>query len=225
MASRKSTAILKPVQAAVIKHWFQDVWPRRPQYPDERSCHQVALQINTIVDRHNARSGRSAAGDAIRQRRHDHLAAGRRARALMSALQRTMDNLLIELNTLAAHGLEPVDGALSYHISVTRQALAAVESFLALPDPPTFQDHVDPILWIADAVEDAWRDVPSGPKIPLGHRPEAALTSFVSQATEAIGLVSSHGTAFSLDTISDHLRERQNRRRAKRHGAPEVGEN
>jgi len=223
MRSRRQTVRLKHIQATDVKQWFQDAWLRRAHLLDDRRCNFVALRVNTIVDRHNAMPDRAAADEAIVKRRNDHLAAGRAGRALKRALQRTMGHLLSELNTLAAYGLEP-DGALHHRISVTHQTLASVDSFLAL-DQPRCQDHADPMLWIAEAVEEAWRDVPGAPKLPLGCRPEAPLTSFVSQAMDAIGLVSARGTAFSLDTISDHLRKRQNRPRIKRHGAAAVGEN
>lgn len=228
MATLRSTASLKRVQASDVKQWLREAWPGQARYPDDRRCHQLATRVNTIVDRHNAAAKRGASEEAIKKRRQDFLAAGRRARALKQALQCTMENLGNEQSLSTVEGLEPLDGDLAHHISVTTQALTAVDSFLALPAPPKFQDHAAPILWIAAAAREAWSDLlsdaPKGKtKVTFSPRPEGPLVRFVSLAQDAIGLAGEDEPGNKFATISDRLRRRQNRPRPKRAANGGVG--
>lgn len=229
MASPISPAVLKRVQGSDVKQWFRDAWRHQDRYPDGPRCHQVALQVNTIVDRHNALPKRGAAEAAIRKRRQDHLIVMGRARAFNRALQCTMDNLRREQNISTVEGLAPINGDLAHHISVTAQALTAVENFLGLPGPSKFQDHTDPILWIATAAEEAWWDTSPDTadgqkKSRFSRKPDGPLVWFTRLALDAIGLASDDQPGNSLDTISDHLRERHNRPRPRRGANAGVGE-
>lgn len=229
MASLRSTASLKRVQASDVAQWLREAWPRQARYPDECRCYQVAIRVNAIVDRHNASRGRGAAEDAIRTRRQDHLTASKHARALDQALRRTLDNLRSELNISSIEGPAPIDVDLAHHMSVTMQALTAVESFIGLPVPPKFQDHADPILWIAMAAKEAWRNLPSDTsaqqsKVRFGLKPDDPLVSFIHLALEAIGSASDGKPGNSPETISDHLRQRHNRPRLKRGSSARAGE-
>lgn len=97
----------------------------------------------------------------------------------------------------------------------------ALEHFLGLSIPFESYDHIDLILVIADLAKGAWQglwDCGSGDvkhKVRFVPKPCGPLVAFVSSALESIGWAG-HGIAgYGEDTISEHLRVRQNRSRVR----------
>jgi hypothetical protein len=156
MTACKEHPLLSRVDHSNVKQWLCDAWPKRHAYPDEERCKELALGVNTIVDRHNARPRRAAMEAAIKLRRDDRLRAGREARALQRSLNIILENLRDEATRSTIEGLAPLNSSLSHHIAVVEQLQAALEAFAELPTPPKFMDHADDVFWIENAVCAAW---------------------------------------------------------------------
>jgi len=219
-----SETLLKRVGAQDVETWLRAAWPDQHHYPGKTQCGRLADQVNTIVDRHNAAAERSAANAAMRARRDDCMASQKFARALSRELPRTLDKFRDELTMITADVLAPVDGACNHHITVTEQLLTALEDFLALPAPPKVVEHIDNILWIERAVDEAWDRIQPGSsddheKMRFSPRPDGPLVDFISLVLEATGL----GSRDQDGMISDHLRQRHNRARPPRKSQRDRG--
>lgn len=230
MAPPKNKPVLLRVEAFDVQRWFREAWPKQNQHPSMRQCCTVAIKINVIVDRQNASAGRSTSAKAFEDRRQIRLQAGREARTLQKTLAAMARNLHDELSLTSIDGLILPNEELKLHISVVEQMQVAIDRFLDLPRPPKYQDHVDPVLWIAITAKAAWHDTlvdtsSEDQKGMFGYKPDSPLVHFTSLVLEAIGPVGDGQQGNSFDTISDHLRQRQNRPRKNRAGNKKVGEN
>lgn len=228
MASPKIPIRLKRVDASDVEKWFRDAWPDHSDDLAECSYVQVAAQLNTIVDRHNAGPERAEAKKAIQLRRKHFMTAAKHARAVNRTLPIALRHFEEEAHRLEAVGLEQLDNEVARQIAVITQARIAIRNFLDLPEPPKFRDHIDPILRIEEAVVGAWGSVSSGSsrspaKISLGHNAEGPLVDFIRTALEAMGLAREGERGYSRDTIADHLRDRHNRSRPERRATRGVG--
>jgi hypothetical protein len=202
--------------------WFRDAWPDRKEYPNEAREWEVATRINVIVDRANARSAKDHPADALRQRRKHYLSALKKARALEKALHPIKEHLLYVREQL--HGLEAVELEFlefAKEIAAVDEMERALGEFLTRCEAPSLHDHEDEISWIGAAAQKAWVDTLADDpesqerRLPLGLGPDGPLAGFVQLVLEGIGLAGGDRRGNSREKISDHLRGRQNRKRAR----------
>lgn len=220
MNSPRSSKALTRATAQDVERWLREAWPRHETYPNPKRCHRLAQRVNVIVDRINARSKNDRAANAAKQRRQDILAAQKHARALERALPAMLEDLRLEGQMMVMANAEKWLGETWQGESAAIENLrSSLAKFLKIFDPNRVQDHPDPVLWLECAVRDAWSDVSvtgaEGQKkiVRFGRKPDDPLVTFIRQAFKGIGLAGDGWGGWSRDTISDHLRGRQNRPR------------
>ena len=224
MKSRISNKTLSHVTAENVLAWLQEAWSGLSPYPDPCRCHQLASRINTIVNRHNARSqsGRSveASTMATEKRRKDILNARKRARALENTLRVISEDIRAELEMVELPDAEtPFGEAPGGRLRSVEQLRLALDYFQENCPPMGAQDHLDPITWIACAAREAWdgisvRDVKGRKRaVRFGKKPVDPQVRFIRAVLLGIGMASGERDGFSEDTIGEHLRRRQNRAR------------
>jgi hypothetical protein len=220
MASPQTLGQLIRATEADVKAWFREAWPGRESYPNEARNRTVATRINTIVDRANARSEKDLSAAALGERREHYRTALKHGRALQRALHPIKENLFSireMLRTPQAAELEYPP--LADEIAAIEEVERSLGEFLARCKPPSLDDHKDEISWIGDAAQKAWAGLPSDhpenkeKALPLGLGPDGPLAGFVQLVLEGIGLASRGLRGSSRETISDHLRGRQKRKR------------
>jgi hypothetical protein len=223
MGASKLPRRLQRITAVDVETWFRDAWPGFKSYPSDIQNNRLATRINTIVDRHNARLANDPSRDALKKRRQNYLRARKSARSFQRALQPISEYLQSEKDMLNQLQIEiPVFSALPGQISAVDQMQRALDTFIDLCEPPSVEDHMDPILWIADAAKEAWKNHSPGnsnidaKKVRLGPEPGGSLVAFIWRALEGIGLAAEGVPGNSRDTIGEHLRGRQNRKRDRR---------
>jgi hypothetical protein len=218
--SSKSSKALTHATAHDVQRWLREAWPGHETYPNPKRCKQLAIRVNVIVDRHNARSKNDSAANAAKQRRQDMLAAQKHARALERSLPAMLEDLRLEGQMMVMANAEKWLGETWQRESAAIENLrSSLAKFLKIFVPIGLQDHADPVLWLARAVGDAWSDMRvKGAKgqekiVRFGRKPDSPLVHFIRLAFEGIGLAGDERDGYSPDTISDHLRSRQNRPR------------
>jgi hypothetical protein len=180
----------------------------------------LAVRATVIVDRRNARSQGDSPADAVKQQRQNTLTARKHARALERALLAMLEDLHFEGQMIViANAEETLGETLEKQFAAVESLRTSIGEFLEICVPIGVQDHADPILWLAWAAHDVWHDVSvkeaDGEKeiIRFGRKPDSPLVHFIRLALEGIGLAGDDPDGYSHDTISDHLRGRQNRPR------------
>ena len=224
MAAPNPTKVLKAVDGSEVEKWFRRAWKDEPQYPSQTACAQMAVRVNTIVGRQNVPRKEVETSNALRSRRDQLMAAARQARLLEKSLTRIVSDLEDEARSMEGDLLKSVREDVEKHIDVITEALAGVQAFLTLKVQPKAKGHMDPVVWLKLAAQEAWRRVSSTtPTITSDYKPDGPLVSFIRNAFEAIGLAREGEPGYSLDTISEHLRDRHNRPRPERRATRGVG--
>ncbi|WP_157783457.1 hypothetical protein [Rhizorhabdus wittichii] len=232
MKPRKPTAPLVRVSHEDVEHWFCDAWPGLDAYPNNAENYRVAVQINIIVDSENSSDKKVNSNDLYLDQRKNLKSAIYKAKKFRESLDLVEEDFR-PTHEWFANGREgvPPSPILQEKILAIEKAQSAIDDFLELCPLPNTQDHKNICLWIADAADTAWVSCLSRldgqQKTPiLDKKGSGSLAAFIRSALEGIGLAGEGIPGYSLETISDHLRDRQNRPRNRRKSLmPGVGAN
>ncbi|QTH20211.1 hypothetical protein HRJ34_17870 [Rhizorhabdus wittichii] len=218
MRALEDIETLTPVTTAQIKEWVECAWSKRSVFPSAAQYQALAAHLNIIVAHHNVRKQRRASQDDLKRRIAIYRTAANRAKLLKADLEAIKRDLQLqhELLTDGEIGF-PFHPALTERMSSLKAIERAIDDYELLFPSPSKKDHMDPVGWIADGVEVAWKEILDleqgrwGKTKGFGHQPDSPLTYFVQLALEGMGMPHSD----NLDTISDHLRRRHNRKRVR----------
>jgi hypothetical protein len=218
IGSTNTAAAFISLSAIGVEALLREAWPCRKHYPAELRILRLNASINVIVDSHSAPYGTYASTSIFRKRRQDHLLTLKHARAFLKGSEsllrewRSDREMLIEVQANPRR-IWPLTDA----ISAFEDARSALEKVLDRCTPPDPRDHRDPVLWIAAAAKEAWRDAPGDEKVRFGHKPEDPLVTFIELTLKSIAWEwpGSRGEDHH-EAISDRLRGRKNRARARR---------
>ncbi len=221
MLDLEAIETLTPVTSAQIKKWVESAWSKRSVFPTAAQYQALAAHLNIIVDHHNVRKQRRASQDDLKRRTAIYRTAANRAKLLKADLEAIKQDLQLqhELLTNGEIGI-PFHPALTERMSsikVIERAIDDYEQLFPSPSKKSNKDHMDPVGWIAGGVEVAWKELLDleqgrwGKTKGFGHQPDSPLTCFVQLALEGMGMPHSD----NLDTISDHLRRRHDRKRVR----------
>jgi hypothetical protein len=219
--SPKVASPLHQITIFNVETWFREAWPGLKVYPQQAANFRLAILVQGMAERANARSATRTSADIYRSRRKEHMEARKRARALQRALSPVIQSLRSDWDLVGRHSgnVNVVFPGLQEQMLVAESTYGALETFLKLCIPFEGLDHIDPILVIAGLAKEAWQDIwvsGSGDekhKVLFGRKPGDPLVAFVSSALESIGWAGPGIAGYSEDTISEHLRVRQNRPR------------
>lgn len=204
-----------------VEEWFQYAWGPLEHYPSEHVSFRICTWLRSFVDRSNARSGTRTGDDIFRDRKAAHRETHKRARALIKICGPVLDHLRQDYDFMKKSIKDPevIAPGLQSQIIALEAVKEAVENLLELPIPFNVRDHTNPILVIAHLAEEGWQDLwdrgcdSEKHEVSFGKRPEDPMAVFVKFALDGIGWGATGADGCSLDTISDHLRGRQNRPR------------
>ncbi len=116
---------LNRITGADVRVWFREAWQGREDYPSDVQNDWMAIRINVIVDRANARAVRNHSADALIERRENYLSAKKHARALGKTLPPIMQYLRYEEANLALFQADTLAiSTLANQIHVIEEALS-----------------------------------------------------------------------------------------------------
>jgi hypothetical protein len=191
------------IDASIVQQWFREVAKgRRLGVPSLDACHEIGLRLND--------DWLGELGGGGPPKIHEFIdASGRKgARAYIKSLERTR----LKIQSLRSPGSPPwrLDPSIMQAIAdidlLIRDVKATLVSSSMLGG--TWHGYA---LWIANLAIDAWKKTGKAPRAP---DPEGPLCQFVKLALGCLGY------AASEEAISDALRGRRGRGRAKRQRSP-----
>jgi hypothetical protein len=226
---------LTRISAVDVAKCFESAWPKADKYPDEIACHHVSKQINTVVDLVNVKTRKKPSSQDAAATRTFYIDAHKHGRAfvrcvpeLRAHLEKSVPQVqvpellagfecgyhakIVEAHNEAARAISAVD-----------DAKRAIDEFLKRCPTPEPTATREPMRWIADAAEYAWKRTTAKTKMSV--KEDGPATEFVRLVIEKIGLRTDQGTRYSTETISDHLRERHKRKRSGNRRTKEGGAN
>lgn len=226
LVDSESPKVARPLHQITIfdvETWFREAWPGLKVYPQQAANFRLAILVQGMAERAKARSITRTSVDIFRSKRKEHLEARKRTRALQRALSPVIQSLRSDWDLVRLHSgnVNLVFPGLQEQMLVAESTYDALETFLKLCIPFEGRDHIDPILVIAGLAKEAWQDLwgsGSGDekhKVLFGPKPSGPLVAFVRNALECIGWAGPGIAGYSEDTISEHLRRRQNRPRVR----------
>jgi hypothetical protein len=214
---------LTEVTAKEVQSWFRLAWPRAAKHPNEIECYTVAVYVNTIVHRENAKYIRKSS----KELKEEYDALLKHGRGFIRYSRKVLEDLRQKANNLNRDWGPEVDGLDSEWasendltkkykrwraehlalIATIEAATGEVETVLKNCKTPTAWKSRDPMRWIADATTGAWERLGGKPPA-LGKYSVSPLVAFVQLALQGIGFTGKGGQPYSDETISDHLNER-----------------
>lgn len=198
MVDAESPKVASPLHQITIfdvETWFREAWPGLKVYPQQAANFRLAILVQGIADRANARSATRTSVDIYENRRKEHRQAHKCARALRRALFPVIQDLRSDREFVKLHtdNVNLVSPGLQKQIRIAESTYDALETFLSLDIPFEGTDHIDPILTMAELAKEAWQNLwDSGPddeknKIRFGPMPSGPLVAFIRNALECIG--------------------------------------
>lgn len=190
-----------------VDAWFRAAWPPPKKYPTPATCWSVANHINAIVHAENNKPSQAQ----LRNKKDKYIDLLKHARLFIQQAPDILNDMEIKSYPITN---DTVTTYLNLEYLQAIKAIEAAQAALALVvetcKPPVEWKPRDKMDWIAEAAVSAWKI--TGSRVTTGRGCESPLVHFVALAMKGIGL---SGAAEPIqETISDHLRGRQARRRS-----------